>query len=105
VADIDLVLAVLVLALGTYILRLGGVSVGDSDLAARLDQWIEPAVIVLLASVAATATVYDGADFAGWARIAGVGTGALAAALRLPIVLVVLAAAGATACLRALGVG
>lgn len=102
--DPNLALAVVVLAVGTYAIRLGGVSFGASRLALRLEQWSEPAVIVILASVAATSALYDGNDFAGWARVAGVAVAAMAAAMRAPLVLVVLLAAGVTACLRVLEV-
>jgi hypothetical protein len=104
VTDLNLFLAVLVLAVGTYSIRLSGVSLGDSAPALRFEQWSEPAVIVLLASVTATSTLYEGSDFAGWARVAGVALAALAAAMRAPLVAVVLVAAVVTACLRVLGV-
>lgn len=103
-ADINLILTILVLAVGTYVIRLGGVSFGGSRFALRLQQWSEPAVIVLLASVAAAATIYDGQGFAGWARIAGVAAAAGLTAMRAPLVVVVVAAAGVAACLRVLGV-
>lgn len=102
--DIDLVIATLVLATGTYVIRLAGVAMGRSDGALRLHQWSEPAVIVLVASVAATATIYDGQNFDGWARIAGVAVAAGLAAMRLPMVFVVVAAVGVTSCLRILGI-
>ncbi|WP_370260062.1 AzlD domain-containing protein [Cryobacterium sp. TMT3-29-2] len=94
----------LVLAAGTYAIRLGGVGFGGFRLALRLEQWSEPAVVVLLASVATTSALYEGSDFAGWARVVGVAVAALAAAVRAPLVAVVVVAAGVTACLRALGV-
>lgn len=102
--EVNLVVAVLVLAVGTYVIRLGGVSFGGSRLAGRLQAWSDPAVVVLLASVATTATLYEAQDFAGWARIAGVAAAAASAAARAPLVVVVLAAAGVTAGLRVLGI-
>ena len=102
--DVNLVLAVLVLAVGTYVIRLGGVGFGGSRLAGRLRAWSDPAVITILASVAATATIYEGQEFAGWARIAGVSVAAGLAATRAPLVVPVVTAAGVAACLRALGV-
>lgn len=102
--DITLLLAVLVLAIGTYSLRLGGVNFGGSPAASRFEQWSEPAVIVLLASVATTATIYDGEDFAGWARLSGVVVAAGLSVVRAPLVVVVAAAAGVTAGLRVCGV-
>lgn len=102
--SLDLLLAVLLLAFGTYAIRLAGVSFGSSAVSRRLGDWSEPAVIVLLASVATTAALYEGAEFAGWARIAGVAVGAAVAVTRAPLVVVVLAASATTALLRALGV-
>nr|WP_277612339.1 AzlD domain-containing protein [Dietzia sp. SLG310A2-38A2] len=104
VSDVSLVLAVLALAAGTYAARLGGVHFGGSRLSLQLQRWGDPAVIVLIAGVAATATLYDGQAFAGWARIAGVTTAAGLAAMRAPLVVVVVAAAGVAATLRTLGI-
>lgn len=103
-SDLGLVLPVLALAAGTFVIRLGGVRFGGSRLSLHLQRWGDPAVIVLIASVAATATLYDGQAFAGWARIAGVATAAGLAAMRAPLVVVVVAAAAVAAALRALGI-
>jgi len=102
--DASLVAAILVLAAGTYAIRLFGVGFGQSRFALRLQQWSDPAVVVLLASVAATATLFEGQGFAGWARTLGVAAAIGLAAMRAPLVVVVVAAAGVTACLRAFGV-
>ncbi|MCS5723939.1 AzlD domain-containing protein [Herbiconiux sp. CPCC 203407] len=102
--DPNLVLAVVVLAAGTYLLRLGGVGFGGSHHAVRLRPGSDAAVITLLAGVAATATFYEGQEFAGWARLTGVAAATGLAAVRAPLVVVVVAAAGVTAGLRALGV-
>ncbi|WP_430592112.1 AzlD domain-containing protein [Humidisolicoccus flavus] len=100
----DLVLAVALLAIGTLALRAGGTELGTTRLASNLERWSEPAVVTLLASVAATAALYEGTHFSGWARIAGVGVGAFAVALRAPMLVVVLAATVVTALLRHIGV-
>lgn len=102
-SDVSLAVAVLALAAGTYAARLGGVHFGGSRLSLPLQRWGDPAVIVLIASVAATATLYDGQAFAGSARVGGVATAAGLAAMRAPLVVVV-AAAGVAAALRALGI-
>ncbi|AVZ40329.1 MULTISPECIES: AzlD domain-containing protein [unclassified Dietzia] len=102
--DPALILAVAALAVGVYAIRLAGVHVGRTRASLQLHRWCDPAVIVLLAGVAATATLYDGQAFAGWARIGGVASAAVLAALRAPLVVVVVAAVGVTAALRALGV-
>ena len=99
------VAALLVLAGGTYLMRLvplllhGRVAV--SDRAVRL---VELGAVALLVALVATGTWFDGQDFAGWARPAGVAVAAAGIWRRLPFVLVVVLAATATAALRLVGV-
>jgi len=59
---------------------------------------------VLLAALAATSALTEGHGFAGWARPAGVLVGAVLAVRRIPLPLVVVAAAATTALLRLAGV-
>jgi branched chain amino acid efflux pump len=59
--------------------------------------------VTMLAALIATAALFAGSTFAGWARPAGVLAGALCAWRRLPFVVVVVAAAGTTALLRLAG--
>jgi len=95
----------LVLAAGTYLLRLAGLALRDRlSLPARVERYVDLGATALLVALVATAALLDGGAFAGWARPAGVAVGALAAWRRAPFVLVVLLAAGTTAGLRALGV-
>jgi branched-subunit amino acid transport protein len=97
--------ALLVLAAGTYLLRLAGLVLRDRlRLPARVERYVDLGATALLVALVATATVLDGTAFAGWARPAGVAVGALAAWRRAPFVVVVVLAAGTTAGLRALGV-
>ena len=97
--------AVLTLAAGTYLLRLAGLVLRDRlRLPAPVERLVDLGATALLVALVATATLLDGAAFAGWARPAGVAVGALAAVLRAPFVLVVVLAAGTTAGLRAIGV-
>ncbi|BBG01856.1 MULTISPECIES: AzlD domain-containing protein [Pseudonocardia] len=99
------VAALVVLAGGTYLLRLLPLllhgRITFSDRAIRLT---ELGAVALLVALVATGTWFDGDGFAGWARPAGVAVAALAVWLRLPFVLVVLLAAGTTALLRLAGV-
>ena len=96
---------VLVLAAGTYLLRLAGPLLRDRfELPQRVNQLLTLAAVALLAALVATQAFTDGGAFAGWARPAGVAVGAVLAWRRLPFVVVVVAAAGSTAVLRLLGV-
>jgi branched-subunit amino acid transport protein len=97
--------ALLVLAAGTYLLRLSGLVLRDRlSLPARVERYVDLGATALLVALVATAALLDGGAFAGWARPAGVAVGALAAWRRAPFVLVVVLAAGTAAGLRALGV-
>ncbi|MEU8818051.1 AzlD domain-containing protein [Actinoplanes sp. NPDC048796] len=99
-----LIAAVLVLGLGTYTMRLGGVLLRErlhlSDTVQRL---LPMAAAALLAALAATSTIMAGSHFAGLARPTGVAVGALLAWRRAPFVVVVVAAAASAALLRLAG--
>jgi branched-subunit amino acid transport protein len=97
--------ALLVLAGGTYLLRLSGLVLRDRlHLPPRVERYVDLGATALLVALVAVATLLDGEAFAGWSRPAGVVVGALAAWRRAPFVVVVVLAAGTTAGLRALGV-
>jgi len=99
------VLAILVLAAGTYAFRLvGPLSHGRVRIPARVDALLEAAAVVLLVALVVTSAVTDGQHAAGVARPVGVLV-ALGLALRkAPFPVVVVAAAATTALLRLLGV-
>ncbi|HEY0572538.1 MAG TPA: AzlD domain-containing protein [Pseudonocardia sp.] len=97
--------AVGALALGTYLIRLSGLLLrGRLTVPDRTRRLLDLAATVLIAALVATAALTQGDGFSGWARPAGVALGALAAWRRLPLVVVVLVAAGGTAALRLAGV-
>ncbi|MGH3432186.1 MAG: AzlD domain-containing protein [Thermocrispum sp.] len=99
-----LLLAVGVLAVGTYGFRLAGPLLSERfTLSPRLEQLMVTATVVLLAALVATAAFIDGQVFAGWARPAGVLVGGVLAVRKAPFVVVVLAAAATAALLRAVG--
>ena len=99
-----LIAAILVLALGTYTMRLGGVLLRERlELSALLERLLPMAATALLAALAGTAALMAGSAFAGVARPAGVAVGALLAWRRAPFVVVVLAAAATAALLRQAG--
>ncbi|WP_049572603.1 AzlD domain-containing protein [Streptomyces sp. SBT349] len=98
--------AILVLALGTYAFRLAGPALRDRlTLDDRAHRLVAVAAAVLLVGLVATSSLTEDGGFAGWARPAGVLVGGVLALRRVPFPLIVVAAAGTTACLRLLGVG
>jgi branched-subunit amino acid transport protein len=100
-----LIATILVLAVGTYSMRLGGVMLRDRlELSASLQTLLPMAAAALLAALAATAALMAGADLAGIARPAGVLVGGLLAWRRVPFVVVVVAAAATAGLLRLAGV-
>jgi uncharacterized membrane protein len=97
--------AVASLAAGTYLIRLSGVLLRRTlTIPDRVRRLLDLGATALLTALVATAALTEGAGLAGWARPIGVALGALAAWRRLPLVVVVLVAAGGTALLRVAGV-
>ena len=97
--------ALLVLAAGTYSLRLAGLVLRERlRLPARVERYVDLGATALLVALVTVSTLLDGDAFAGWARPIGVLVGGLAAWRRAPFVVVVALAAGTAAGLRALGV-
>ncbi|HEY9408781.1 MAG TPA: AzlD domain-containing protein [Jiangellaceae bacterium] len=100
-----LVLAVLVLGVGTYAFRFAGPLLRSRvELSPRTEKVMSVSAVVLLAALVATSALLAGQEFAGYARPAGVAVGGVLAWRQAPFVVVVLAAAGTAAALRWLGV-
>jgi branched-subunit amino acid transport protein len=100
-----LLVAILVLALGTFSLRIAGPMMRTRfELPERAEKVLAAAAVVLLAALVATAALTDGHGAAGVARPAGVLVGGVLALRKAPFVLVVVAAAATAAVLRLLGV-
>jgi branched-subunit amino acid transport protein len=100
-----LLVAILVLALGTFSLRIAGPMMRTRfELPERAEKVLAAAAVVLLAALVATAALTDGHGAAGVARPAGVLVGGVLALRKAPFVLVVVAAAATAAGLRLLGV-
>jgi branched chain amino acid efflux pump len=97
-------LIVAVLAAGTYAFRLSGPLLRHR---VQMPDWLErlasSGAAVLLVALAATAALTEGHGFAGWARPTGVLVGGICAARKVPLPLVVVAAAATTALLRLAG--
>jgi branched-subunit amino acid transport protein len=100
-----LIVAILVLAMGTYTIRLSGVVLRDRlELSDTVQRVLPMAAAALLAALATTAALMEGAAIAGVARPAGVIVGALLAWRKAPFVVVVVAAAATAALLRLAGI-
>jgi branched-subunit amino acid transport protein len=97
--------AIVVLALITYSFRLvGPLCRGRLTPPPAATVVFADAAAVLLIALAVTSTLFNGHDFAGWARPTGVLIAGVLAARRAPFPVVVIAAAGITALLRLAGV-
>jgi branched-subunit amino acid transport protein len=99
------VVAVLVLAVGTYAFRVAGPLLRDRvELSERIKELLSTAAVVLLVALVATASLMAGKQFAGVALPAGVLVGGVLAWRKAPFIVVVIAAAASSAGLRLLGV-
>jgi branched-subunit amino acid transport protein len=99
-----LLATILILAVGTYTIRLSGVVLRDRlELNDTLQRVLPMAAAALLAALATTAAVMESGAFAGWSRPTGVLVGALLAWRKAPFVVVVVAAAATAALLRLAG--
>lgn len=100
-----LLASILILAVGTYTIRLSGVVLRDRlTLNDTLERVLPMAAASLLAALATTAAIMESASFAGWARPTGVLVGAILAWRKAPFVVVVVAAAATAALLRLAGI-
>ena len=100
-----MIIAVLVLAAGTYAFRVSGLLLRDRfTLPDRIKELMSTAAVVLLLGLIVTAALLDGKRFAGWALPTGVLVGGVIAWRKAPFIVVVIVAAASTAGLRLLGV-
>jgi uncharacterized membrane protein len=97
--------AILLLAGGTYAFRITGPLLHDRFRPSpRVSRLLTAAASVLLVALVVTSALTQGHGFAGFARPAGVLVGGVLAVLRVPFLIVVVAAVGTAAGLRLLGV-
>ena len=96
------IIGIAILSLGTYLMRLGGAKLGGR--LAFSQALLSDAATVLLFSVALATTFYEGEHFAGMARVLGVGFAVFLAWRKLPLIVVIVAAAVVTALLRIAGI-
>ncbi|MEC3976752.1 AzlD domain-containing protein [Amycolatopsis sp. H20-H5] len=102
---VDLIIATVVLAAGTFAFRFAGpVLRARVTLSPRAEKLTAMAAVVLLAALVAIWTFTQDGGFAGYARPAGVLAGGVLAWRKAPFVVIVLAAAATTALLRLVGV-
>ena len=95
--------AVLLVGAGTFALKaVGPVGVGARRLPPRVEQLLVLVAPAILAALVVTETFAGGRSLVVDARLAGVGAGVVAVALRAPLWLVVVAGAAATALVRLL---
>ncbi len=104
-ADYTLILTgVAILSIGTYLMRLGGAKLGNRlTLSERSQALLSDAATTLLFSVALATALYEGGHFAGMARVLGVAFAVFLAWRKMPLIVVIVAAAVATALLRLAG--
>lgn len=96
---------VLVVAVGTYALRVAGPVLRDRvRVPPEGERLLSVTAVVLLASFVVVSALYESGAPAGAARCAGVAVGGVLAWRRAPFLVVVVVAAGVTAGLRVLGV-
>jgi branched-subunit amino acid transport protein len=99
------VAAVLILAAGTFAIRLAGPLLRDRvTLPERVRELMSASATVLLFALVAISALTNGKQFGGWALAVGVAVGGLAAWRKLPFVAVIVLAAATTAGLRLIGV-
>lgn len=104
-ASITLILAAIVLAIGTFAFRFSGpVLSARVELSSSVGRLMTLCAVVLLAALVAVTALLDGQEYAGIARPAGVAVGGVIAWRRAPFVVVVVVAAVTAAGLRLLGI-
>jgi branched-subunit amino acid transport protein len=92
---------VIAVGAGTVVLKsVGPVGVAGKELPPRVGELLSMVAPAILAALVVSETFAHGRSLVLDARLAGVGTGAVAIALRAPLWVVIVAGAGATAVAR-----
>lgn len=93
--------AIIVTAVGCYLLKLAGLSVPDRVLDRPLVRRISDLIpVALLGALVAVQAFSAGQDLTADARLAGVGAGGVALLAKAPFLVVVIVAASTTALIR-----
>ncbi|RSM72634.1 AzlD domain-containing protein [Kibdelosporangium aridum] len=100
-----LVVAVVLLGVGTFAFRLAGPTLrARVEISPRVEKLMMVGVAVLFSALVAVSALIESQEFVGYARPTGVLVGGVLAWRKAPFVIVVIAAAGTAAVLRLLGV-
>ncbi|KKC43834.1 AzlD domain-containing protein [Acinetobacter sp. V2] len=100
-----IILGIGLLALGTYGIRFAGFHLGAKfTFSEKYQVLLSNGATVLLCAIAVTTTFFEGQDFAGFARIFGVGLALLLVWKKVPLLLVICLAAAGTALIRLFGI-
>ncbi|KGT86660.1 branched-chain amino acid transport [Erwinia typographi] len=104
-SNVMIIAGIAVLSVGTWLMRFAGVKLGNRmALSERSRRLLSDAATTLLFAVALSNTFYEGVHFAGIARVAGVAVAVVLAWRKMPLIVVILAAALVTALLRYAGI-
>jgi uncharacterized membrane protein len=99
-----IIAGIAVLSAGTYLMRFGGTKLGNKlALSEHSQALLNDAATTLLFAVALAATFFEGSHFAGSARVIGVAVAVFLAWRKMPLIVVIVAAAVVTALLRYFG--
>ncbi|QLK60006.1 AzlD domain-containing protein [Enterobacteriaceae bacterium Kacie_13] len=100
-----LIAGITVLAAGTFLMRVSGYRLGSRlNLSPATQTMLSDCATTLLLAVAATTALYEGAHFAGFARVTGVGVALFLAWRKAPLIVIIIAAAVVTAIMRLAGI-
>ena len=99
------VAGIAVLAVGTFLMRVAGYRLGSRlNLSPATQTMLSDSATTLLLAVAATTALFEGAQFAGFARVTGVGVALFLAWRKAPLIVIIIAAAVVTAVIRLAGI-
>jgi len=99
-----IIVGIAILSAGTYLMRFGGAKLGNRlALSERSQAMLNDGATTLLFAVALATTFFEGSHFAGAARVIGVAVAVFLAWKKVPLIIVIAAAAVVTALLRLAG--
>lgn len=100
-SNMMIIAGIAVLAIGTYLMRFAGVKLGNRVMMSEhLHRLRSDAAPTLLFAVAPGNSFYEGVHFAGFARVLGVTVAVVFAWQKMPLIIVIFAAALVTALLH-----
>lgn len=97
----SIITGIIILAVGTYAMRLSGILLNNkAGVSERVKEILSLSAIVILFSVAMTSTFFDGDQLADISKIIGVSVAGILTWQKKPFIIIVLSAAIVTAGLR-----